>query len=94
MPEIVSGAEYAIFINTFRCEPSNQEVVQLNALHGPAGVAGRGAAHHLQGQQRALAARGRDVDAELLEDPVGVELLDVVDRHPDQLVGGDRGGRL
>ena len=31
MPEIVSGAEYATFINTFRCEPSNQdEVVQLN----------------------------------------------------------------
>ena len=49
MPEIVRGAGPAIFINTFRCEPSNQdEVVQLNALHGPAGVAGRGAAHHLQ----------------------------------------------
>jgi hypothetical protein len=31
MPEIISGAEYATFINTFRCEPSNQdEVVQLN----------------------------------------------------------------
>lgn len=31
MPEIVSGAEYATFINTFRCEPSNQEeVVRIN----------------------------------------------------------------
>jgi hypothetical protein len=31
MPEIVSGADYATFINTFRCEPSNQdEAVQLN----------------------------------------------------------------
>jgi quinol monooxygenase YgiN len=31
MPELISGAEYATFINTFRCEPSNQdEVVQLN----------------------------------------------------------------
>ena len=31
MPEIVSGGEYATFINTFRCDPSNQdEVVQLN----------------------------------------------------------------
>jgi hypothetical protein len=33
MPEIVSGAEYATFINTSRCEPSNQdEVVQLNPM--------------------------------------------------------------
>ena len=31
MPEIVSGAEYATFINTFRCDASNQdEVVQIN----------------------------------------------------------------
>jgi quinol monooxygenase YgiN len=31
MPEIVRGAELATFINTFRCEPSNQdEVVQIN----------------------------------------------------------------
>lgn len=31
MPEIVSGAEYATFINTFRCEPSDQdEVVRVN----------------------------------------------------------------
>jgi quinol monooxygenase YgiN len=31
MPEIVSRAEYATFINTFRCEPSNQdEVVRIN----------------------------------------------------------------
>lgn len=31
MSEIVSGAEYATFINTFRCEPSNQaEVVRIN----------------------------------------------------------------
>ena len=31
MPEIVSGAGYATFINTFRCQPSNQdEVVQIN----------------------------------------------------------------
>ena len=31
MPEIVSGAEYATFINTFRCEPSRQdEVVRVN----------------------------------------------------------------
>jgi quinol monooxygenase YgiN len=31
MAEIVSDAGYATFINTFRCEPSNQdEVVQIN----------------------------------------------------------------
>jgi quinol monooxygenase YgiN len=31
MPEIVSGGEHATFINTFRCEPSNQdEVVRIN----------------------------------------------------------------
>ena len=31
MPEIVSGADHATFINTFRCEPSNQdEVVRIN----------------------------------------------------------------
>jgi quinol monooxygenase YgiN len=31
MPEIVSGAGYATFINTFRCEPSSQdEVVRIN----------------------------------------------------------------
>jgi Antibiotic biosynthesis monooxygenase len=31
MPEIVSGAEYSTFINTFRGEPSNQdEVVRIN----------------------------------------------------------------
>jgi heme-degrading monooxygenase HmoA len=31
MPEIVSGGEYATFINTFRCEPQNQdEVVRIN----------------------------------------------------------------
>ena len=31
MPEIVSGAEYATFINTFRCQPPNQdEVVRIN----------------------------------------------------------------
>ncbi len=31
MAEIVSGAEYATFINTFRCEPANQdEVVRIN----------------------------------------------------------------
>lgn len=31
MPEIVTGAEYATFINTFRCEPSAQdEVVRIN----------------------------------------------------------------
>src|SRR5215210_2908036 len=31
MPEIVRGAEHATFINTFRCEPSNQdEVVRIN----------------------------------------------------------------
>ncbi len=31
MPEIVSGAEYATFINTFRCDPANQEeVVRIN----------------------------------------------------------------
>ena len=31
MPAIVSGAGYATFINTFRCEPSDQEeVVRIN----------------------------------------------------------------
>ena len=31
MPAIVEGAEYATFINAFRCEPSDQdEVVQIN----------------------------------------------------------------
>ena len=32
MPEIVRGAPHATFINTFRCEPSDQdEVVRINA---------------------------------------------------------------
>jgi hypothetical protein len=31
MPEIASGTEHATFINTFRCEPSNQdEIVRIN----------------------------------------------------------------
>jgi quinol monooxygenase YgiN len=31
MPEIISGGEYATFINTFRCEPSDQdEVLRIN----------------------------------------------------------------
>jgi quinol monooxygenase YgiN len=31
MPGIVQGSDYATFINTFRCEPSNQdEVVRIN----------------------------------------------------------------
>jgi quinol monooxygenase YgiN len=31
MPEILSGAEYATFINIFRCEPSDQDqVVRIN----------------------------------------------------------------
>ena len=31
MPEIVSGADYATFINTFRCDPSNQdEIARIN----------------------------------------------------------------
>jgi heme-degrading monooxygenase HmoA len=31
VPSIVSGADYATFINTFRCSPSNQdEVVRIN----------------------------------------------------------------
>jgi quinol monooxygenase YgiN len=31
MPEIVLGGQYATFINTFRCDPHNQdEVVQIN----------------------------------------------------------------
>ena len=31
MPEIASGTEHATFINTFRCQPSNQqEVVRIN----------------------------------------------------------------
>lgn len=31
MPQIVSGAGYATFINTFRCDPSKQdEVVRIN----------------------------------------------------------------
>jgi quinol monooxygenase YgiN len=31
MPEILGGAGHATFINTFRCDPSNQdEVVQIN----------------------------------------------------------------
>ena len=30
-PSIVSGAQYATFINTFRCQPANQdEVVRIN----------------------------------------------------------------
>src|SRR5215213_5383758 len=63
-------------------------------LLGPARVAGRGAAHHLQRQQRALASRRADVDSELLDDPVGAQALDLLERHPDQLVGADRGRRL
>src|SRR5215212_10979595 len=63
-------------------------------LLGPAGVARRGAAHDLEREQRALAARGGDVDAELLDHPVGPERLDLLERHPDQLLGGDRGGGL
>jgi hypothetical protein len=31
MPQILSGADHATFINTFRCAPSNQdEVVRIN----------------------------------------------------------------
>lgn len=31
MPEIIAAASYATFINTFRCEPSNQdEIVKIN----------------------------------------------------------------
>jgi quinol monooxygenase YgiN len=31
VPEIVSGSAHATFINTFRCEPSNQdEIVRIN----------------------------------------------------------------
>jgi quinol monooxygenase YgiN len=31
MPEIVANADYATFVNTFRCAPSNQdEVVRIN----------------------------------------------------------------
>jgi hypothetical protein len=31
MPAIITGAEYATFINTFRCQPSSQEeVVRIN----------------------------------------------------------------
>jgi quinol monooxygenase YgiN len=31
MPEIASGTDHATFINTFRCEPSNQdEIVRIN----------------------------------------------------------------
>src|SRR5215210_1152915 len=64
------------------------------ALLRPACVARGRAAHHLERQERALAARGGDVDAELLDHPVGAEAPDLVDRHPDQLLGGDRGGGL
>ena len=53
-----------------------------------------GALEHLQRQQRALQARGRDVDPEQLEDEGLVEAHELLDRHPDHLVGGHRGARL
>src|SRR6187551_1202243 len=68
--------------------------VAANRLLGPARVARRRSAHHLQRQQGALAARGGDLDAELLDHPVGAELLDLLERHADQLVGRDRGRGL
>src|ERR1700739_3548868 len=51
-------------------------------------------AHHLQVQQRALAAGGGDRDAEQVDHPVAAEVAGLVERHPLQLLGGDRGGRL
>ncbi len=47
---------------------------------GPGVIAGDGAAHDLQVQQRALAPRRGDGDAEQLDHPVGVELADLLQR--------------
>src|SRR5919198_3652220 len=58
------------------------------------GLAEPGALEHLQGQQRALDARGGDVDAEQVEHEAAVQPQQVVDGHPDHLVGGHRGRRL
>src|SRR5213078_426139 len=56
----------------------------------PRRVAGDGAAQDLEVEQRALAARGRDGDAEQVDEPFAVEVGDLPERHPDVLLGGDR----
>src|SRR4051812_7643200 len=48
----------------------------------------------LQREQRALQARRGDVDPEQVEHEVSIELEQLLDRHPDQFVGGHRGRRL
>src|SRR5215212_2603406 len=77
--------------STFSCDMA--PLLPLVPL-GPARVARDGATDDLQVQQCALAPRRRDRDAEVLEHPVGVQGRRVVDRHPDQLLRGDRRGRL
>src|SRR5215207_9215628 len=49
---------------------------------------------HLEREQRALHARRGDVDPEQIEHEVAVEPDEVVDRHPDDLLGGHRRRRL
>src|SRR4051812_30205980 len=60
----------------------------------PARVAGDRAAQDLEVEQRALAPRRRDRDAEQVDQPLAVELGDLRDRHADVLLGGDRRRRL
>src|SRR5712691_7979143 len=67
---------------------------RVAALFGPARVAGGGAAHDLERQQRALAASGGDLDAQLLDDPVGAQLGNLGHVHADQLLRADRRGGL
>src|SRR3712207_7773874 len=50
------------------------------------GVAEAGALEHLQREQRALHARGGDVDPQQVEHERAVEAQQLVDRHPDHLV--------
>src|SRR3954467_6925421 len=58
------------------------------------GAAEAGGLEHLQREQRALHARGGDVDTEQLEHELLVELEQLVDRHALHLVGDHRGRRL
>src|SRR3954453_22740400 len=60
------------------------------SILGPAGVAGGGAPHDLQGKEGALAPGWGDLDAELLDDPVGAQLRNLGHVHADQLVRADR----
>src|ERR1041385_9097084 len=63
-------------------------------LSRPGVVARHGPAYGLQVQQRALAARRGDRDPQQVDHPVGAELAGLLQRHPLQLLGGDRGRGL